>query len=182
MLPSEKLKMAGKLQQKTAYALQSEIANEILTDEHCVAAHLPSLNALRLINSRRQCPENEPNAVVSLYELRKIHIDCIQKIDYFPFGVSYSTPSQRAWYKKEFGYKKRSTISVDASGVGIRSPTEFRKCIYLYIITAQGKRQRHFSNNLNHLSIVSTYIICESFSRLRYSTISVSCPNALAKP
>lgn len=151
MLSNEKSKMAAKLQQKTAYALQSEIADEILTDENCVAAHLPSLNALRLINSRSQCSGNEPNAVVSLYESRKIHIDCIQKIDYFPFGVSYSTPSQRAWYKKEFEYNKRSTISIDASGVGVRSPTDFKKCIYLYIIIAQGKRRANFSNHSSNL-------------------------------
>lgn len=140
MLPNEKMELIEKLKQKTAYALRSEFADEALTEEHCIASHVPNLNTLRVIRSKSQCPENKENAVCSLYESQKIYVDCIQRIDFFPFATFYSTPSQRAWYKKEFERNKRSTISIDASGVGVQSPTDFKKYFFLYIIIcAQGK-------------------------------------------
>lgn len=138
VLPTERKALVEKLKQKTAYALQSELADEAMREGDCVPPHLPSANALRILNCRSQCPEIKQNAVIALYELQKIYVGCIQRLDFIPFAAFYSTPSQRAWYKNEYHYK-RSIISIDATGLGLESPTDFNKCIYLYSICAQGE-------------------------------------------
>lgn len=139
ILSGEKEILLKKLEGKSAYALRSELADEVLTEEHCNPGRVPTLNALRVMKSRNQTFGNDQNAVLRLYELQNVHINCIQKIDLFPFAVHYSTPSQQSWYKNEFSGKKRSTISIDASGFGLTSPTGFKKYIFLYIICAHGK-------------------------------------------
>lgn len=141
MLPCEQKALSEKLKGKSAYAVRSEIADEILTEEYCNSAAIPSLNALNVLKSRHQSTSAEKNAVLSMYGLRDIHVDCIQQIDLYPFATHYSTPSQISWYKNEFRNKRRSTISFDASGVGVVSPTDLKKNIYLYVICGQGKHR-----------------------------------------
>lgn len=92
------------LKQKSAYALKSEIAEATLKGDKLIAPHVPNLNQLRVIACKSECAPNGENAIVSLYELRKIHVNRIQKIDYFPFTVYYATPAQSAYYKKETEY------------------------------------------------------------------------------
>lgn len=139
ILPNERVDLAEKLKQGTAYVLKSELADEILKSEQLTASHLPNLNQLRLIKSRSACPEPGKNAIVSLYESKKIYVDCIQKIDYSPFTVYYSAPGQRAYYKKETEYHRKAIISLDATGLGLKSPTNDNKYILLYIICVQGR-------------------------------------------
>lgn len=134
--PKEREVLAGKLKHQTAYALRSELADEAMTEEDFLPPHIPTMNALNKIKADNQCPE-EKNAVVALYEARNVFVDCIQAIHLYPFAVYYSTPAQTAWYKKEFD-RKRSIVSVDASGVGVKSPTDYPKCILLYIVCAKG--------------------------------------------
>lgn len=138
-LPCDRGALLDKLQNKSAYAFRSELADDVLTDEHFNSAQLSTLNAYRIIKSRAQSLTIKENAVLSLYELRNIHLNCIQKIDLYPFAVHYSTPSQKSWYKNEFGKKKRSSISIDASGINVESPTVLKKYIFLYVICAHGE-------------------------------------------
>lgn len=138
ILPADKHILIAKLKDKSALAVQSELANEALTEEHCNAAHIPTLNACRVHKCNDQCPGDNQNAVLSLFELRDIHINCIQRIDLFPFATQYSTPSQKSWFQNEFGKETRCIISIDASGIGLQPPIKFKKCILLYVMGAKG--------------------------------------------
>lgn len=149
LLPHEKQEMEDKLKQKSAYALRSELADKAMTDGDCIPSHIPSLNTLNIIKSKSQCPQGT-NAVLALYELRNIYVNCIQTIHLFPFAVFYSTPAQAAWYKKEFEHK-RAIISIDASGVGLSSPTDFNKYIFLYVVCAHGKKFSIFNLSIKYL-------------------------------
>lgn len=139
ILPNERVVLEKELKQKSAYALRSEIAESTLKGDKLIAAHVPNLNQLRVIACKSECAANGENAIVSLYELRKIHVNCIQKIDYFPFTVYYATPGQSAYYKKETEYHRDAIISVDASGVNLKSPTDHNAYIFLYVVCVQGK-------------------------------------------
>lgn len=147
LLPNERIALAEKLKHKSAYALISELADENVKDGEVVPAHIPNKNQLRLIKSRMQCSE-VTNPVIALHEMQKVHINCIQQIGYVPFLVYYSTPSQRAFYKKEVEYHRKSIISVDATGVGVISPTEDGKAVFLYVVCVQGNFQ---NNNLSNM-------------------------------
>lgn len=138
ILPDERAILAEKLKQKSAYALRSELAEENLKGNQLTASHVPNLNQLHLIQSRSNCPEAGTNSIISLYESQKIYVDCIQKIDYHPFSVYYSTPGQKAYYKKETEYHREAIISVDASGMGLKSPTDESAYILLYVACVQG--------------------------------------------
>lgn len=175
ILPNERVDLEEKLKQKTAYALRSELADVTLKDDKLVAAHIPNLNQLRLIRSRSQCPEAGKNPIISLYEMRKVHIDCIQKIDYFPFTVYYSTPGQAAYYKKEIEYHREAIISLDASGVGLKSPTDDNTYIFLYIASVQGKNTSCIPFNSFLIIFFCGYIRPKiSFSSLgEYRTVPV---------
>lgn len=144
VLPTDKKILLDKLKGRSAYAVRSELADDALTEESCIAAHIPSLNALRVLKCKDQCPGDEQNAVLSLYELRAKHLNCIQRIDLHPFATQFSTPAQQSWYKKEFAKRDRSIISIDATGVGLDPPLKLKKCIYLYIICAQGMKTFSF--------------------------------------
>lgn len=153
ILPCDKKKLADKLKEKSAFALRSELADGILTEKDGNSADIPTLNALRGIKCKAKSPANKQNAVLALYDLRNVHLNCIQKIDLYPFGVQYATPSQTAWYKNEFRNKKRSTVSFDASGFGLDSPTNFRKYIFLYVAVAHGR------SRVNQFSLISVIIV-----------------------
>lgn len=137
-LPGDKQELLEKLKGKSAYAVQSELAKELLIEEHGSSAQVPTLNAMRVIKCKSHCPNEKQNAVNALYELRNVHLNSIQRIELYPFATHYSTPSQKSWYRNEFR-KNRSTISIDASGVGIESPTDYKKYTLLYVGTAHGE-------------------------------------------
>lgn len=135
----QKKEIERKLQGKSAYAIRSELADEILTEENNNPGSVPTLNALRVIKCKSQNIADKQNAVLSLYDLRSKHPNCIQRIDLYPFATQYSTPAQVSWYQNEFRGKKRSTISIDATGPGLVSPTNLKKYIFLYAICAHGE-------------------------------------------
>lgn len=139
--PEQKEVIKKKLQGRTAYAVRSELADEILTDGNSNRnpGRLPTLNAISVIKCKSQTISDRQHAILSLYDLRSKHLNCIQRIDFCPFATQYSTPAQVSWYKNEFRGKKRSTVSIDATGVGLLSPTDLKTCIYLYVICAHGK-------------------------------------------
>lgn len=139
ILRDQKAQLIENLKGQSAYAVRNQLAEELLTEEHCNPGEIPTLNALRVLKSRSQTPANKQNAVISLYDLRNIHLNSIQRIELYPFAAQYSLPSQISWYKNEFRGKKRSTISLDASGFGLVSPTDLKKYIFLYVICAHGK-------------------------------------------
>lgn len=140
VLPCEREDLEKKLDQKTAYIVRSELADAASQDGKIIAPHIPNLNTLTKIRSRNQCPKTKSNAIISLYDMRKEHVNCIHRIDYFPFTVYYSSPAQKAYYKKEAEYHRDAIISVDASGVGLRSPTDNDAYILLYVICVQGMK------------------------------------------
>lgn len=137
--PEQKAEIERKLQGRSAYAVRSELADEILTDGNSNPGLVPTSNALRVLKCKSQTIAHKQTAVLSLYDLRSKHLNCIQKIDLYPFAAQYSTPAQVSWYKNEFRGKKRSTVSIDATGVGLVSPTDLKKYIFLYVICAHGK-------------------------------------------
>lgn len=137
--PEQKKEIEKKLRGRSAYAVRSELADEILTDGNSNPGLVPTSNALRVLRCKSQTIADKQNAILSLYDLRSKHLNCIQRIDLYPFATQYSTPAQVSWYKNEFGGKKRSIVSIDATGVGLVSPTDLKKYIYLYVICAHGK-------------------------------------------
>lgn len=135
----EKPKLLETLKGQSAYSVRNQVANQILTEEHCDPNKIPTYNAYRVMKSKNQAPATKQNAVLSIYEIRKVHMNCIQRIELYPFATHYTLPSQVSWYKNEFSGKKRSTISIDATGLGLMLPTDFKKYIFLYVICAHGK-------------------------------------------
>lgn len=135
LLPGERQELAEKLRGKSAFALRNEMAAALQSENLPERADLPSLNALNLIKSRNQCPEQ--NVFEALDALKDVHVNCIHKIGYDPFFVIYETPAQTEYYAKE-KQRRRRIISIDATGPGLRSPTSNPKSIFLYNICAQG--------------------------------------------
>lgn len=138
LLPAEKDDLKRLLRGKSAYAARSQLADAIVVDGLPVPAHMPTLNTLRKAKSSDQCPENR-DVFDGLHDLFSIHVDCVQNIGNTPFYVFYTSPSQIEWYAKEKSANKRSIISIDATGVGMKSPTTFKKYIFLYVICAHGE-------------------------------------------
>lgn len=137
-LPDDKKKIVEKLKSKSAYAVHSELADQAMTANGPEASHVPSKQALRTMRSRDQC-KSSGNAILALYELKKLFVNCIQCIAMDPFYVFFSSVAQRLWYKLEAEYnKKRTVISIDATGIGLRPPMDNKKYIFLYVICAHG--------------------------------------------
>lgn len=132
----EKERLQNMLRGKSAFAVKNDLSALTQDKNLPERADIPTMNALRLIKSRDQCPDNE-NVFDSLDNMRGVHVDCIHKIGYDPFWVIYETPTQTEYYAKEHS-RKRSIISLDATGVGVKSPTSNPKCIYLYVIVVHG--------------------------------------------
>lgn len=137
LLADEKEELKQILRGKSAYAVRSQLANAMVVEGLPVPAHMPSLNTIRKIKSADQCPEKQ-DAIEGLNDLNSVYIDCIQNIGYIPFYVFYATPSQHAWLLKEIAASERLIFSIDATGVGLNSPTTYQKYIFLYVIGAQG--------------------------------------------
>lgn len=134
---SQKEKLIKGLRIKSAFALRNELAAK-MQDEQCPERpDLPTLNSLRLMKSRDQCPGSR-NPYEALDELKNIHVNCIHKIGYDPFFAIYDTPAQSEYHLKETRKQDRSIISVDATGPGLKSPNSNPKCIFLYIICVKG--------------------------------------------
>lgn len=170
--PERKKEITRKLQGRSAYAVRSELADEIITNENDNAGRVPSLNALRLVKFKSQTNADEQNAVLSLNDLRLKHLNCIQRIDLYPFATQYSTPAQVSWYKNEFKGKKRSTVSVDATGVGLISPTNLKTYILLYAICAHGKyAPSGYSHRISLLIFIFIRFILQAHYE-RYQSLS----------
>lgn len=137
----KKMDLICKLKQSSAYSVESELADAAMSNNCPMPAHVPSKNALRIIKSRSQCPSDH-NAILAIENLRNVYPNCIQNSGSNPFFVFYSTDLQKAWYKSEAG-RKRLVISIDASGIGVRSPTSNTKYIFLYVICAHGNFLPH---------------------------------------
>lgn len=119
--PEQKEELKKQLRGKSAFALRNELAGAMQNENSPERADLPNLNTLHLIKSRDQCSEGR-NAFEALDELKNVHVNSIHKIGYDPFFVIYETPTQTEYYAKE-RLKRRTIISVDASGPGVKSPT-----------------------------------------------------------
>lgn len=154
--PEQKEELKKQLRGKTAFALRNELAGTMQNENLPERPDLPNLNTLHLIKSRDQCSDGR-NAFEALDELKNIHVNCIHKIGYDPFFVIYETPAQTEYYAKE-RIKRRTIISVDASGPGVKSPTSNPKCIFLYVIVAHG------NSRLNEvLQYISTFFLSNAF-------------------
>lgn len=147
LLPRDKEVLREKLCGKSAFAVRNELA-ALLQDKNLPERpDIPTSNAMRLIRSRDRCGDVR-NQFDALSELKNIHIDTIHKIGYDPFYAIFDTPAQSEYYARE-RLRGRAIISVDASGVGVSSPTSNPKCIFMYIICVHG-------NNLVLLIVVIT--------------------------
>lgn len=136
LLPDERDELKNRLRGESAYAVRSQLASEILVKGYPEPSHFLSLNTIRKIKSSDQCPENK-NCIDALHELMDIHVNCIQNIGYIPFYVFFATLAQMELYAR-LSSRKRSIIFIDATGVGLKSPTNYNKYIVLYVICVQG--------------------------------------------
>lgn len=132
--------LAKQLKQKSAYALHSEMADGCMDLGDPEPAHLATLNAMRIAKCRSQSEDSSKHAVLALYDMKQRKPSCIQNIGLNPFHVYYSTDAQRAWYKHETS-RKRTVVSIDATGLGLLPPLHDKTYIFLYVICAHGMFQ-----------------------------------------
>lgn len=136
LIPDEKEEWKKNLRGKSALELRNAMAASVQNQDLPERPDIPTLNAMHLMKSRDQCSAGL-NAFEALDELKNIHVNSIHKIGYDPFFVIYETPAQSEYYAKD-RLKRRTVVSIDATGPGVKSPTSNPKCIYLYAIVLQG--------------------------------------------
>lgn len=127
------------LENSSAYAVKSRIANQLMKAGDFVPAHLPTANGLR----KMKCSDQESDGSDPIDGLRNMKLgryrDDIQNIGLDPFFVYYSTSLQREWYNTEFK-RRHANISIDAPGLGLsRLNTTLSQGLLLYVITAFGR-------------------------------------------
>lgn len=136
-----------KLEHNTAQAVQMKHINELNPDNEKIDEqfnpYVPTLNAIRLLNSRSRKKEADP--IDTLLEWKdSIFQNVICAIGISPFYIFFRTPLQLAWYLIES--KKRSiSISIDATGSLITPPNRSQKIegsdklkhVFLYTIMAK---------------------------------------------
>lgn len=131
------------LSDKSAFQARNELARKMQDPNLPERPDIPSSNTMRVMKHHQQISQGS-NAFEALDILKNVHVNCIHKIGYDPFFVFYETPSQSEYYAKE-RLKSRSIISIDATGVGVKSPTSNPKCIFLYNIVMHGNYLFRFS-------------------------------------
>lgn len=139
MLPVEKKDFAEKLKHRSASAVRNEILDAAMNVENCPEpAHVYGLNAARIVKCRENLAGRSGDAIQSLYDMKNEFVNCIQHIGLDPFYVMFETVAQRTYYKREVE-RKRSIISIDATGLGLMSPNRNKTYIFLYLISCHGK-------------------------------------------
>lgn len=135
---AKKQEITEMLQKDSSHAVRSKLASQMMEYGDTEPAHLPSSNALRLMKHKNIIQETlSENPIQSLLEMKKFAVNSIQEIGVTPFYVFYASTLQRAWYKSEMSHRW-TTISIDATGVHLKSPSESDKYIFLYLISAHG--------------------------------------------
>lgn len=143
VMGSEKNIFESLLESKSAYMVRSKVADVEMEPGDPEPAHLPSSNALRIMKHRQKAQNlSTVHPALSLSELQRTYVNCIQEIGFNRFFVFYSTPLQRTWYKGET-CRRKSIISIDATGLGLSVPTN-KTYIFLYVITAHGKLYSYY--------------------------------------
>lgn len=134
----ERQDIARLLDGKTAYAVQSKLADDLMNENDVEPAHLPNINTLRKIKFDQNRPQHS-NPALSLQIMKKTnHKDNIQFMSLDPFAVFYCSVLQNKWYTAEFK-RRGATISIDATGLGLRKTgTSDDKYMFLYVICARG--------------------------------------------
>lgn len=135
------------LKSDTAFAVRSQIADALMEENDVVPGHLASMNAYRKIRSESQRNELlDDHPVISIQMMKKnskFAAD-IGRVGLDPFYVFHSTRLQAKWYFAEFR-RKRSIVSIDATGLELSSPnTAEKRHVFLYSVVAHGTKYVFF--------------------------------------
>lgn len=134
-------KAAESLKTDTAYAVRSQIADNLMRKDDDVPGHLPTLNTLRKVRSeiqKQDLPHEHPVLSIQMMKKESVYSEYIGRIGLDPFFVFYATHLQKEWYSAEFR-GRRSVLSLDATGLGLLSPnTVEKKYVFLYSAVAHG--------------------------------------------
>lgn len=139
LLSVDKKPLAEKLKYRSAIAVRNELLDKAMDISDCPEpAHVQGLNATRIIKCKENLDGRTGDAIQSLYDMKDRFVNSIHNIGLDPFHVMLETADQRTWYKRETE-RTRAIISIDATGVGLRSPNKNKTYIFLYLISAHGE-------------------------------------------
>lgn len=147
------------LEKDSSHATRSKLANDLMEYGDGEPPHLPTLNAMRIMKHKNVIKDAvHKNPIQALIELKKSTVKCIQSIGASPFFVFYSSALQGAWYKSISSHKW-TTISIDATGVQLKPPTDCNQYIFLYVISGHGKfnRLNAFVTSINYFFVFLKY-------------------------
>lgn len=113
-----KRKVVSLLKGKSAFAVNIELADELMEagDPHCPL--VPTTNTLRIAKHRSEAPRHQ-SVIDGLLTLKKEHPDEIGSIGLDPFHLFYCTELQKAFYKNALQGKQKVTLCIDATGLGM---------------------------------------------------------------
>lgn len=134
---------AKSLKNSSAHTVHLSEVAQVMKAGDPVPSHIPTENTLRGIKSRngsRSTSTRFPkDALWSLVELKSTS-KVVREISIYPFCVRYVLPMQNEFYKMATK-RKSSVISVDATGMGIRTnsflpqtSTERKMPVFLYTV------------------------------------------------
>lgn len=107
------------LKGRSAFDVHCELADKLIEDNESdiegEPSVLPKPKALRDQKYKDGAPKEKP--IFALLTPKKKYPNTIRYIGLDPFCVMYSTKLQRDYYKFE-GYRKRTIVSIDATGPG----------------------------------------------------------------
>lgn len=129
--PRRKARVAGDgksyytnlLKNNSAHLVHINEINKLMKKGEPEPAHIPTTNALNIMKCRSGSTSTSfpKDGLWSLVELKCMFgADIIGDISIFPFVVHYALPMQREFFKMAIKHK-RSIISLDATGMGIRT-------------------------------------------------------------
>lgn len=137
---AQKAHYVNLLKESSAHAVHTSEANRLMREGDPEPAHLPTLNALHIMQCRENSVGGRTTMTVfeALVELKsKVNPPVIGDISIYPFCVVYQLPMQKEFYKFATS-RKRSVISIDATGFNMHTssfmPSTDKMPIFLYTI------------------------------------------------
>lgn len=115
----DKDKLRLMLKGTSAFDVRNQLADELMEagDPNCPL--IPSTNTLRII--KHKTDGTKDSTIDALLTLKKQYPNAVSSIGLDPFHLFYSTELQKAYFKAECDGKKRITLSIDATGIGLCS-------------------------------------------------------------
>lgn len=123
-----KSKVLDMLEKHAPIVARSNLVNEYMdsTDNTCpLVPYIRNMYQMKYRNRNETKTMTDKNPISAIAQMRGMpeFYNCIDEVDYVPFACLYSTPSQQRFSKEE-SEKKRTTLSIDSSGVSVILPPE----------------------------------------------------------